>query len=101
MTVTSGLQPDPTEPPTGYRTQSADTSYDVERRLIRAWQRMSAAEKARQLLDCCRMAEQLSVAGVRLRSPGASEREIFLRAAALRLDRGLMIDVYNWDPERP
>lgn len=30
--------------------------------------------------------------------PDASEREIFLRAAAHRLDRDTMIRVYGWDP---
>jgi len=49
-----------------------------------------------QLTDfALRMAE----AGVRARNPGASEREIFLRCAALRLPRDLMIRAYGWDPE--
>jgi hypothetical protein len=92
---------DESEPPAGYRTQSADTAYDIERRLIDTWRRMPAVEKARQLVDCCRMVEQLSMDGVRLRHPNASEREVFLRAAALRLGRDLTIEVYGWDPDRP
>ena len=54
-------------PPIGYRTQSPDTTYDVERRLVRAWRGMPVCEKARRLRDCCGMVEQLSLAGVRLR----------------------------------
>ena len=37
-------------------------------------------------------------AGVRLRYPGITEREVFLRAAALRLPRETMIAAYGWDP---
>lgn len=88
-------------PPEGYRTQSPDTTYDIERRLVDAWRGMPAREKARQLLDCCRMVEQLSLAGVRLRHPNADDRELFLRTAALRLGRDLMIDVFEWDPDGP
>lgn len=44
-----------------------------------------------------RMAES----GIRAAHPEASEREIFLRAAALRLPRDLMIRAYLWDPETP
>jgi hypothetical protein len=86
-------------PPIGYRTQSPDTAYDIERRLVDVWRRMSAGEKARQLLDCCRMVDQLSLAGARLRHPNADDRELFLRTAALRLGRDLMIEVYGWDPD--
>jgi len=42
---------------------------------------------------------QMAESGVRTRHPGASEREIFLRCAALRLPRDLMIRAYGWDPE--
>jgi len=42
---------------------------------------------------------QLAEAGVRLRYPIISEREAFLRAAALRIPRDLMIKAYGWDPD--
>jgi hypothetical protein len=38
-------------------------------------------------------------AGVRLRYPGISDREVFLRAASLRIPRDLMIAAYGWDPD--
>ena len=44
-------------------------------------------------------AVRMSESGVRARDPEASEREIFLRSAALRLPRDLMIRAYGWDPE--
>ena len=45
------------------------------------------------------LALQMAESGVRARHPHASEREIFLRAAALRIPRDLMIRAYGWDPE--
>jgi len=36
---------------------------------------------------------------VRAMYPEASEREIFLRVAARRLDRETMVRAYGWDPE--
>jgi hypothetical protein len=42
---------------------------------------------------------RVSESGVRARYPNASEREVFLRAAALRIPRDLMIRAYGWDPD--
>jgi len=52
-------------------------------------------EIAFQLTD---FALQMAESGVRERYPEASEREIFLRCAALRIPRDLMIRAYGWDP---
>ena len=41
---------------------------------------------------------EASKAGVRMRYPDADEREVFLRATALRLDPDTMVRVYGWDP---
>ena len=46
-------------------------------------------------------AVRMAESGVRARYPEASEREVFLRSAALRLPRDLMIRAYGWDPETP
>jgi hypothetical protein len=46
-------------------------------------------------------AARVSESGVRANHPDAPEREIFLRSAALRLPRDLMIRAYGWDPEQP
>ena len=69
----------------GYRTQSRDTSLEAERFLVGAWQRMQPWEKARQISAACRAAARFQVAGLRLRSPGASAEELKRQAAALRL----------------
>ena len=84
--------------PEGYRTQSPDTSYDVERRLIEAWRAMPAWEKARQIAKLTATVESLALAGIAARHPDANEHERRLRLAALRLDRETMIRVFGWDP---
>jgi hypothetical protein len=53
-------------------------------------------EMAFELTD---FAMQMAESGMRARFPDASEREIFLRCAALRIPRDLMIKAYGWDPE--
>lgn len=84
-------------PPAGYRTQAADTSYAIERLLIDAWRRMPPWEKAARLVECCRAVEQMSLAGLRLRHPDASDRELTLRAAVLSLGLPLAREVYGPD----
>ena len=49
--------------------------------------------------DLTDFALRMAESGVRANYPQASEREIFLRCAALRIPRDLMIRAYGWDPE--
>ena len=55
-------------------------------------------EKAARLVECCYAVDRLTRAGLRLRHPGATERELELRAAVMRLGRDLVRDIYGWDP---
>jgi hypothetical protein len=64
---------------------AADTSADIEQRQVDAWRRLSPLERLRLVSDTTRAVMNLSLAGIRLRHPQASERECFLRAAAIRL----------------
>jgi hypothetical protein len=64
---------------------AADTTADVERRQIEAWRRMSAAEKLRLVSEATEAVTRLALAGIRRRHPEASERECFLRLAAIRI----------------
>ena len=68
---------------------SSDTSLEVERLQVEIWRRMSPLEKARLLTEISRAAQQLSLAGIRLRHPKASDRECGLRLAVLKLGRPL------------
>ena len=73
---------------------SRDTSAHVERLQIEAWRRMSPLEKARIMSQATSDALALAVSGIRQRYPGASERECFLRLAALQLGPALVRQVY-------
>jgi hypothetical protein len=64
---------------------SADTTADIEQRQVDAWRRLSPAERLRLVSHATRAVMDLSLAGIRHRHPQASERECFLRLAALLL----------------
>ncbi|MCZ6635225.1 MAG: winged helix-turn-helix domain-containing protein [bacterium] len=100
MVLKTAGYPDPDQDaPPGYRTQSSDTSYRVERMQIEAYRRMTPAEKMRRISDLCQASARIALAGIRQRYPQATERELQLRLAALRLGRETMVKVFGWDPE--
>jgi hypothetical protein len=76
---------------------------DTDPKVLEVWfemlRRMPLGQKLRMALDSSQMMMAFASAGVRLQYPNASEREIFLRSAARRLDRDTMINVYGWDPQ--
>lgn len=82
------------------RAQSLDTDPAVEERQLEAWRRMTPAEKLRIVSELVRASEELALAGLKQRHPGATCRELDLRLAALRLERDLMVRWLGWDPER-
>ena len=55
----------------------------------------SPGERLMMALDLSDLAIRMSEAGVRAQHPHVSEREVFLRAAARRLPRDLMIRAYG------
>lgn len=61
--------------------------------------KMPIGDKLLAVFSANEFLDQVTRAGVKLQYPNASEREVFLRAAARRLGRDLMIRVYGWDPE--
>jgi hypothetical protein len=73
---------------------SADTSPEIERLQIDAWQRMSPAEKAALVSGLTRAAYDLAFAGVRSRHPEASPQEQFLQLAIVTLGRDLADRAY-------
>jgi len=76
-----------------------DTSAAAEAQQIAIWARMTPAEKWAAFEDLQATAIALAEAGIRLRHPGASEREVFLRRVARTLDRATMLRAYGWAPE--
>ena len=83
---------------TDTRTLAADTSPAAELVQIEIWRRMSPAQKFALFEDFNSAVTSIAEAGIRMRHPGASPREVFLRRAALMLDPATMIAVYGWDP---
>ena len=73
---------------------SADTAPAIERLQIEAWRRMSPLDKARCVDALSRQVQALALAGIRHRHPQASERECFLRLAAIKLGRERTIQLY-------
>ena len=64
---------------------AADTTADIEQRQVDSWRRLSPLERLRFVSDTTRAVMNLSLAGIRRRHPQASERECFLRLAAILL----------------
>ena len=73
---------------------TSDTSLEAERVQVELWRKMSPPQKVRAMTELNRTVEQLSLAGIRMRHPAASERECFLRLAILKLGRELACRVY-------
>jgi hypothetical protein len=61
---------------------------------IELWRRMSPLAKARAAAEISRSAQELSLAGIRMRHPGAPEAECMLRLAVLKLGRRLAFLAY-------
>lgn len=82
-----------------------DEFTDTDPRAMEVWLRLlrqkTPGERILMAFELSDFAVRVAESGVRARHPGASEREIFLRSAALRLPRELMIRAYGWDPETP
>ena len=73
---------------------TADTTVDVEQRQVDLWRRLSPAERLQMVSDTSRAVTMLALAGIRLRHPQASERECFLRLAAIRLGVAAVRRIY-------
>jgi len=78
---------------------SADTRPEAARVLLEGYRRMTPAEKVARVIDLSRATGQLAEARIRAQYPTATDREVRLRLAALRLGRDTMVRVFGWDPE--
>jgi hypothetical protein len=65
---------------------------------LRVLREKTPGERIEIAFQLTELALQMAESGVRARYPEAGEREIFLRCAALRIPRDLMIRAYGWDP---
>jgi hypothetical protein len=77
---------------------TADTHPDALEVFWQLQRQRTPAQKLEEVFELSQWMIAASETGVRLRHPEAADREVFLRAAALRLPRDLMIKAYGWDP---
>jgi hypothetical protein len=82
-----------------FADEYSDTSTEAMEVWIEALRALTDGQRASIALSLTGQAIRLSESGMRAMHPEASDREVFLRAAALRLPRELMIRAYGWDPE--
>jgi hypothetical protein len=64
---------------------STDTSRDAERRQIAVWQSLSTVEIAALIDGASRAARTLALAGLRVRHPNASDKELVARFAEMTI----------------
>jgi hypothetical protein len=76
-----------------------DTDPEALEVFIQLHRRMTPGQRVAQVFELTAFQESLQRASVRSLYPQASDREVFLRVAARRLDRDTMLLVYGWDPE--
>jgi len=60
---------------------------------------MSGEERLARALALGDAVRRVSLAGIRARHPGISEREALLRLASLTMDRQTLVRASGWDPE--
>jgi hypothetical protein len=77
----------------------ADTDPKAFEALIQLRRKMTFDERFRQLIEMSEMVLRGYEDRVRREHPQAGEREVFLRAAALRLGNDSVRRVYGWSPE--
>jgi hypothetical protein len=73
----------------------SDTSPETWQVYLKALRAISPGEKLRMTLELTDSMVSASAAGMRHQYPQATEREIFLRVARLRLGRDLFRQVYG------
>ena len=77
----------------------ADTDPEALKVYTQMHRDMPLSEKLTRVFELAELGASMVRERITRRYPGASEREVFLRAASTRLDRQSMIAVYGWDPD--
>jgi hypothetical protein len=77
----------------------SDTSKESEQTYLNMLRDVPLWRKAAMVDSLTKACQELAVAGIRMRHPKVSEKEIRMRFAALWIDREMMIKVFNWDPK--
>lgn len=86
-------------PPTIFEDRPSDTTPQAWEAYLALIRQMSPARKFARVLELSAELRAWGEAGVRLRYPEASDREVQLRAAALTMDRAEFVRAFAWDPD--
>lgn len=78
---------------------SADTDPGVHQLVVQRLREMTPAQRAERMVSLTRDTEQLAIAGIRARHPGATEHEVLMRLGVLRNGAELMKAAYGWDAD--
>jgi hypothetical protein len=74
----------------------SDTAAEADAVRFERYARITPAEKAARVVDLTRTACSMALAGLRGRHPAASQPELLLRLAALRLGAETVWRAYGW-----
>jgi hypothetical protein len=74
----------------------SDTAAEADAVRFERYARMTPAEKAARVVDLTRTACSMALAGLRSRHPAATQPELLLRLAALRLGAETVWRAYGW-----
>ena len=75
----------------------ADTSPEAWKVFVELQRQLTPGEKLRQVFEYSWFLVKMSEAVTKAEHPELTEREVFLRCAARRLDDQIMRKVYGWD----
>jgi hypothetical protein len=76
--------------------RATDTAIAATIAQFELYRRMTPEQKAQRVSDLTVGACRMALAGLRQRHPGASEQELLLRLAVLRLGPETVARVYGW-----
>lgn len=79
----------------GYVPQADDVAESIDRALFERLRQLSPLQRLQMTVRATQAVHRVSVAGLRLRFPDASEQELQLRAAALRVGSEWMGRVFG------
>jgi hypothetical protein len=85
--------------PVGPMISSApnDTDPRIDALLVEGYRGMSPSQKLERVRALSRAVQELALADIRRRHPGADEREQALRLASRWIDPELMVRAFAWD----
>ena len=92
-------EPSPNALIDAWEIYSRDTSEEIERRKLAAAWGAPAWRKLQMAAEMSQTARDLTLAGLRHRHPGASERELRFRLAELLFDTETARQLCDWQPE--